>query len=85
MNVSDEMLFFFSALGSFNGLVLGFYFLFFAKPYHISSRFLGALLLMISIRTGKSVIFHFNPDLVPERLITASEIPKQWWQHLEVQ
>ncbi len=63
IDVSDELLFFFSALGSFNGLVLGLYFLFFAKPRHISSRFLGALLLMVSIRTGKSVIFHFNPDL----------------------
>ena len=63
MNVSGELLFFFSALCAFNGLVLGFYFLFFAKPRHISSRFLGTLLLMISIRTGKSVIFYFNPDL----------------------
>lgn len=63
MNVSGEMLFFFSALGAFNGLVMGFYFLFFAKPRHISSRFLGVLLLMLSIRIGKSVIFHFDYDL----------------------
>lgn len=63
MDVSDELLFFFSALGAFNGLVMGFYFLFFAKPRHISSRFLGALLLMLSIRIGKSVIFYFNYDL----------------------
>ncbi len=63
MNVSDELLFFFSALGAFNGLVFGLYFLFFARPKHISNRFLGGLLLMMSIRIGKSVIFYFNDDL----------------------
>ena len=63
MNVSDELLFFFSALGAFNGLVFGLYLLFFARPKHISNRFLGVLLLMMSIRIGKSVIFYFNPDL----------------------
>lgn len=63
MNFSDELLFFFSALGAFNGFILGLYFLLFAKPKHISNRFLGALILMISIRVGKSVIFYFNPDL----------------------
>lgn len=63
MDLSGELLFFFSALGAFNGLMLGLYFLFFAKPKHISNRFLGALLLVLSIRIGKSVFFHFNPDL----------------------
>ena len=63
MDISRELLFFFSALGAFNGIVLGFYFLFFAKPKHISNRFLGAFLLMLSIRVGKSVFFHFNHDL----------------------
>lgn len=63
MEISRELLFFFSALGAFNGIVLSFYFLFFAKPKHISSQFLGAFLLMMSIRTGKSVFFYFNPSL----------------------
>ena len=63
MEISRELLFFFSALGAFNGIVLSLYFLFFAKPSHISNKFLGAFLLMISIRTGKSVFFFFNPDL----------------------
>lgn len=63
MEISRELLFFFSALGAFNGIVLGFYFLFFAKPKHISNRFLGAFLLMLSVRVGKSVFFHFNHDL----------------------
>lgn len=63
MEVSRELLFFFSALGAFNGIVLGLYFLFFTKPKHISNTFLGAFLLMLSIRVGKSVFFHFNPYL----------------------
>ena len=63
MEISRELLFFFSALGAFNGIVLSFYFLFFAKTKHISNHFLGAFLLMISIRTGKSVFFFFNPYL----------------------
>ena len=63
MEFNRELLFFFSALGAFNGLVLSFYFLFFAKPKHISNKFLGAFLLMLSIRIGKSVFFYFNPYL----------------------
>ncbi len=63
MEISRELLFFFSALGAFNGFVLSLYFLLFAKPKHISNRFLGAFLLMLSIRIGKSVFFYFNPDL----------------------
>lgn len=63
MDISRELLFFFSALGAFNGIVLSLYFLFRAKPKHISNQFLGAFLLMMSIRTGKSVFFYFNPDL----------------------
>jgi len=63
MEFSRELLFFFSALGAFNGLVLSLYFLLYVKPAHISNRFLGAFLLMLSIRIGKSVFFYFNPDL----------------------
>ncbi len=63
MEASRELLFFFSALGAFNGLLLSAYFFFFAKPKHISNYFLGALLLALSIRIGKSVFYYFNPDL----------------------
>lgn len=63
MEFSRELLFFFSALGAFNGFLLALYFLFFARPKHISHFFLGMLLLAMSIRIGKSVFFHFNPDL----------------------
>lgn len=63
MEFNQNLLFFFSALGAFNGLCMGFFFLFLAKPKHISNKFLGVLLLMMSFRIGKSVIFYFNPDL----------------------
>ncbi len=60
MEFSRELLFFFSALGAFNGLVIGLYFIFFAKPRHASNYFLGVLLLALSIRIGKSVFLYFN-------------------------
>lgn len=63
MNFSDELLFFFSALGVFNALLISFYFFFFKKPKDISNFFLGFLLLMLAIRVGKSVFYYFNPDL----------------------
>ncbi|MEP5611034.1 MAG: helix-turn-helix domain-containing protein [Cyclobacteriaceae bacterium] len=63
MEFSRELLFFFSALGAFNGLILGLYFIFFARPKHISSYFLGILLLTLSTRIGKSVFLYFNHNL----------------------
>ncbi len=63
MEISSELLFFFSILGAFNGLFLSVYFLFFSKPKKIYNLFLGAMLLALSIRIGKSVFFYFNPDL----------------------
>lgn len=63
MEYSRDLLFFFSALGAFNGILLSLYFLFFSKPKHIANLFLGAFLLALSIRVGKSVFFFFNPDL----------------------
>jgi len=63
MSVSDELLFFFSALGVFNALLISFYFFFFKKPKNISNFFFGLLLLMLAIRVGKSVFYYFNDDL----------------------
>ena len=63
MEFSRELLFFFSALGAFNGLILGLYFLLFARPKHISNIFLGVLLFTLSTRIGKSVFFYFNHNL----------------------
>ena len=63
MDISSEILFFFSALGAFNGLLLSGYFLLIAKPRHPANLFLGGLLAALSIRIGKSVVFYFHPDL----------------------
>lgn len=63
MNTHSLLLFFFSGLGAFNGLLISLYFLIFARPRHLSNYFLGGLLLMLSTRIGKSVFFYFNPDL----------------------
>jgi AraC-like DNA-binding protein len=63
MNFTKELLFFFSALGAFNGLVLSCYFFFFTKKKQLSNYFLGILLLVLSIRIGKSVFLFFKPDL----------------------
>lgn len=63
MEVKSELLFFFSALGAFNGILLSLYFLFIARPKHVSNVFLGGLLLSLSIRIGKSVLYYFIPEL----------------------
>lgn len=63
MDVSRELLFFFSALGAFNGLLLGLYYALVRRPKHISNFFLGGFLICLSIRIGKSVFFYFNQDL----------------------
>ena len=67
MNISSSLLFFFSALGAFNGLLLSGYLLL-TKPRTISNTFLSLLLLMISVRITKSVFFFFNPQLAGEFL-----------------
>ncbi len=57
------MLFFFSALGAFNGFILAIYFALNAKKKNFSNYFLALLLLALSIRIIKSVFFYFNPQL----------------------
>ncbi|MCU0341490.1 MAG: helix-turn-helix domain-containing protein [Spirosomaceae bacterium] len=63
MITSDTLLFFLSTLGWFNGLLLSAYFLFFNKQKSLSYALFGALLLVLSIRISKSVIWYFKPDL----------------------
>lgn len=63
MNIDNQILFFLSALGVFNSVVLSFYFLFFKNKKTTSDLFLGLLLLSLSIRIGKSVFYNFNPQL----------------------
>lgn len=57
------LLFFFSALGAFNGLILSTYLFFFSKKKTLSKYLLGALILALSIRIGKSVFLYFDRDL----------------------
>lgn len=63
MNVGKELLFFFSALGAFNGLILSLYFFFFTPKKYLSSYFLGLLLFALSVRIGKSVFVYFDGTL----------------------
>ncbi|MEL7147578.1 MAG: AraC family transcriptional regulator, partial [Bacteroidota bacterium] len=63
MNFNSELLFFFSALGAFNGIVLGIYIFFAAGKKHIANKFLAVAVLMLSIRAAKSVFFYFDDNL----------------------
>ncbi|GGX10388.1 helix-turn-helix domain-containing protein [Aquimarina muelleri] len=63
MNFDSQFLFFFSAIGAFNGTLLAIYFFFYAKPKHASNYFLGTLLTMLSIRIWKSIFYYFNKEL----------------------
>ncbi len=63
MTGSDQLLFFFSALGAFNGFLLSLYFALNAKKKIFTNYFLSLLLLVLSIRIVKSVFFYFNPHL----------------------
>ncbi|MBV8324836.1 helix-turn-helix transcriptional regulator [Chryseobacterium sp.] len=63
MTFGQQMLFFFSAVGAFNGLLLGIYLLFVKKLKYLPDFFLGLLLLMLSTRVGISVCIYFYPDL----------------------
>lgn len=61
MEFSKNLLFFFSALGAFNGLFLSIYFGFFIKNRNRATYFLAALLFVISVRVTKSVFLTFYP------------------------
>lgn len=63
MNFGQQILFFFSALGAFNGLLISAYLLFFKKAKSPASYFLGLLMLALSIRVTKAVFNYFYPDL----------------------
>jgi len=63
MDLQDQLLFFFSALGAFNGLFLSLYFGFFIKTKTRATYFLAALLFVISVRVTKSVFLTFYSDI----------------------
>lgn len=62
MDFNSQLLFFFSALGAFNGLFLSLYFAFFIKNPTRTTYFLSALILVISVRVVKSVFLSFYPE-----------------------
>lgn len=59
----NQLLFFFSALGAFNGFLLSLYFAVNTKKKVFANYYLALLLLVLSIRIIKSVFFYFNPQL----------------------
>ena len=69
MNISSELLFFFSVLGAFNGIALGLYILFFAGRKHIANVFLGTVLILLSIRAGKSVFFYYSDFTLAQHFV----------------
>lgn len=63
MNLEQQLVFLFSALGAVNGFVLSGFFLWVNKEKRLSNYFLAGLILMLSIRIIKSVFLNFNPHL----------------------
>ncbi|MCF7751320.1 helix-turn-helix domain-containing protein [Bacillus subtilis subsp. subtilis] len=60
--LESYLLFFFAGLGAFNGAALSVYLLC-RRPVRPVQCWLAALVLMLSLRTGKSVLFYFWPDI----------------------
>jgi AraC-like DNA-binding protein len=60
--LSQHFLFFFAMLGAFNGIVAASV-LWWRANGETSQRWLSLLILMVGVRTGKSVAFHFWPDI----------------------
>ncbi len=67
MELSRNLLFFFSALGAFNAFLLSLYILVKKGRFPSGYLFLGLLLLMYSIRAGFSCLYFF--ESVPRELI----------------
>ncbi|KAF2331021.1 helix-turn-helix domain-containing protein [Flavobacterium ginsenosidimutans] len=63
MNIGKEILFFFGALGAFNGFILSLYFFFFTKKKYLTNYFLGAMLFALCTRIVVTVFVYFNLDL----------------------
>ncbi len=66
MVFNNPFVFFFCSLGVFNGLLLSLYLLFFEKEKRVQNTLFGFLVLMLSIRIGKSVysLFSETKDLL---------------------
>jgi AraC-like DNA-binding protein len=72
MTFESPVLFFLFARGVFNGFLASFYFLFFSKEKRVQNLFFGFLLLMLSLRIGKSVYAIFTERA--ERELTILQI-----------
>lgn len=62
LSIDSQILLIFSAIGAINGLLVTGYCLS-RKEKVLEYRFLGTLVLMMSVRIFKSVLFFFNPEL----------------------
>lgn len=60
MNFDNPLLFFICSIGVFNGFIASFYFLFFSKEKRVQNFLFGLLLLLLSVRIGKSVYRVFS-------------------------
>ena len=60
MTFENPILFFLCSLGVFNGFLVSFYFLLFAKQKQLQNKLFGLLVLMLSIRIGKSLYSLFS-------------------------
>ena len=62
MSPTTAVLFLFASLGVINGLLLG-GFLLLKSTKTTADRYFGALLLMLSVRIGKSIVYYFDPTV----------------------
>ncbi len=62
MSLESQLLLIISALGSLNGFIVSAY-VFFTSQQQLAKQFLALMLLMVSIRIFKSVLFFFNPEV----------------------
>jgi hypothetical protein len=62
MTFDNPILFLLCSVGVLNGFLVSFYFLFFNKQKRVQNLFFGVLLLMLSIRIGKSVYVLFSEE-----------------------
>jgi len=62
MAIDSQILLMLSAFGALNGIFIAIYF-FMLKPVKLSNQFLAGMILMVSIRILKSVLFYFNPEI----------------------
>ncbi len=63
--IARQLLFLFSALGAVNGIFMAAW-LFSRRPRRVAGCMLGALLLAVGVRTGKSAFLYFNPTIALE-------------------